>query len=50
VTPLRVWMAGGASGVNTVEEPKFVPRLKVTVLQLIGSYHCPYWKGGGGRA
>jgi hypothetical protein len=30
-------MAGGASGVNTVEEPKFVPRLKVTVLQLIGS-------------
>jgi len=26
-----------------------VPRLKVTVLQLIGSYRCPDWKGGGGE-
>jgi len=37
VTPLKVWMAGGGSGVNATEAPKEVPRLKVTVLQLIGS-------------
>jgi len=30
-------MAGGGSGVKATDVPKEVPRLKVTVLQLIGS-------------